>query len=294
MNRPVLLPVACAALFFAFPLHAVDWPTTQNELFSSFGQNSVGRPSVGMRFSGADSVRAADAGEIIFAASAGAEGGRGTAFPYPLGDWLALDHGNGIVSVYGNLEPFRETEASKTIVEKGAVVGRSGSTGWAENQGVFFSIYDRIEKRWVNPTMIASPRTDTRPPSIKSVTLVGRDGLSIALIPNRLVRQGVYRVIVEASDSENASKQNDLTPQRLVCLVNGTEQGSLHLETIKTINGELTVSRMKSTPAALSYLNSGAFDLGDIRVSRGRTTIEVIARDAAGNDKTLAFSIAVE
>ncbi|MFA6505523.1 MAG: M23 family metallopeptidase [Treponemataceae bacterium] len=294
MYRTRLISAIVAALISAPILCGIDWPTTKNELHYSFGQNDHGRPSVGMLFSGNDSVRATDAGEIVFAASGGYFATQTDRFPYTLGSWIAVDHGNGIVSAYGNLEPFDATIESKTIVEKGSVLGTSGISGWAENQGFFFSIFDRIERRWVNPTMLSPGRADSRPPTVKSVTLIGRDGQNIPLAANRLIRQGSYRVIVEAFDTENAPRQYALTPQRLVCLVNGSEQGALHLETLKTINGELSVSRIKSSPANLVYLNSGAFDLGDIRLSRGRTTIELIARDSGGNERVASFSIAVE
>lgn len=287
------LTLLTAALAAPIRIAAVDWPSSTAELRTSFGQNERGRPSVGMVFEGEDAVRSMDAGEILFVASRGSSGGALDDFPYTLGDWIAVDHGNGIVGAYGRLAPS-ESASTKTVVEKGSVLGYSGSTGWTGSTGFYFSVYDRVERRWVNPAMIAPQRPDNRPPSIKSIDLVGKDGQTVRLAANRIVRQGAYRVLVESSDTESSTKQHPLAPQRIMCLVNGSEQGALHLETVKTENGELTVSRTKPAPAGLVYQNSGAVDLGEIRLSRGRTIMELIARDASGNERISTITFMVE
>jgi murein DD-endopeptidase MepM/ murein hydrolase activator NlpD len=294
MKRALVVPVLWA-LFLTAPMRigAVDWPSAGGELRSSFGQNDRGRPSVGMAFEGEDPVRSMDAGEILFVSSGSASfGGAADGFPNPLGDWMAVDHGNGIIGVYARLATS-ESAVVKTVVEKGSVLSSPGTTGWVASTGYYFSVYDRLERRWVNPAMIAPQRVDTRPPTIRSIDLVAKDGQAIRLAANRVVRQGVYRVLVEAVDTENSVKQYPLSPQRIMCLVNGAEQGSLHLETIKTENGTLMVSRTKPAPAGLVYQPTGSVDLGEIRLNRGRTTLELIARDAPGNERisTIAFMV---
>ncbi len=283
-----LLAGVCFAA--GFSASAVEWPTAQAELESNFGRNDRGRASVGMVFKGDDAVRACDAGEVVFAVS----GDQGNGFPSPLGDWTAIDHGNGMVSVYGRMQESQRTAFPATLVEKGAVLGRSGASGWSDSVGFYFSIYDRKERRWVNPTMIAPERNDERAPAIRSVSLEGRDGKTMPFPQTRTVRQGSYRVIVDAADSETVKRGGDLAPQRIMCLVNGNEQGSLHLETIRAEDGQLIVYRMEPAPAAQAYRRDGAFDLGEVRLARGRTTIEVIARDAVGNERTLTFGVTVE
>jgi hypothetical protein len=293
--KKIRLPLALSFLLFAFnhPAAPVDWPSASSELRSSFGQNERGRPSVGMTFAGDDAVRAMDAGEIVFVANQGPFRGSPREMPHPLGEWIAVDHGGGIVATYGRLAP-NDSAFLKTVVEKGSVLGHAGSSGWAEGPGFFFSVYDRTERRWANPTMIAPPRIDTRAPTVKSVALQQRDGQILPLSPARAIRQGVYRVLVEASDAELSDKSRPLTPQRLICLVNGSEQGSLHLETIKAEDGGLIVARTTPSQAALVYQSSGAFDLGEIRLSRGRTTLEILAKDASGNERVSTITFMVD
>jgi hypothetical protein len=269
---------------------ALDWPSQDARMLSNFGQNDQGRPMTGTVFSTDGTVRAADSGEVLFEhrQSDDADG-----FPAPFGAWIAVDHGDGLVSVYGRLENF-EDEVTKTLVEKNSVLGRAGNSGWSSGTGFYFSLLDRKERRWVDPAMIAASRGDTQPPVIRSAWLVASDGNRIPLARTRSIRQGVYRLVVEATDSEKGSSAAALTPQRIICLVNGSEQGSLHLETIKTVEGELRVNQRSSVAATTVYKPVPGFDLGEARFLRGKAGVELIVRDAAGNEKTSSYSILVE
>lgn len=286
--RSLLVSIAAASAVLSF---AVDWPTVNSPILLAFGQNDAGRASVGMTFSIQGTVRAADAGEILFKSAQGAEGAGG--FPHPLGDWVAVDHGGGIAGIYARMTGI-DAEAPSAIVEKNAVLGSAGATGWSPEEGYFYSLYDRSERRWVNPTMISVARPDAKAPQIRSVVLVSREGQSYPLASTRFLRQGSYRVIVEAYDTEDQSPGKLLAPQRLSFMVNGAEQGALHLETIKTENGVLTVWAQSPVPADQIYLKSGAYELGEAKLTRGRASLEAIARDAAGNERSAAFALQVE
>ena len=292
MKKTIMIPVGAYAMALALGVSAVDWPAAGAPLQSSFGQNKKGRPSVGLDFSGDEAVRSVDAGEVLFVGTGGERAtDRGT-FPFTLGDWIAIDHGNNIVTSYGHLQTL-ENQAAKTLVEKGSVLGRSGASGWAEEAGFYFSVLDRAERRWVNPAMLAPARTDTKTPVIRSVILVAKDGASHALPASRILKQGDYRIVVDAVDSENSSAAL-LAPQQIVCLINGQQQGSLHLETITAKEGELMVSRIGPTPATQAYTASGSFDLGEARLTRGRATIELIVRDSIGNERIAAYTLQIE
>ena len=286
--RSLLIPIAAACAALAF---AVDWPTSNSPVLLGFGQNDAGRASVGMTFSAQGTVRAADAGEILFKSSQGAEGVGG--FPQTFGDWLAVDHGGGIVGVYARMTGI-DAEARSAIVEKNAVLGSAGTTGWSPEEGYFFSLHDKSERRWVNPTMISISRPDAKAPQIRSVVLVSREGQSYPLASTRFLRQGAYRVIIEAYDIEDQSPGKLLAPQRLSFMVNGAEQGALHLETIKAENGALTVWAQSPVSADKVYLKSGAYEIGEAKLTRGRASLEAIARDAAGNERAAAFALQVE
>lgn len=280
-----------ATLFFLFAvaaIFAVDWPAPEMSPRAVFGQNVNGRPSVGMVLHGESPVRAMDAGEVIFVGSANDSSG----LPFTLGNWIAIDHGNGMVGVYGRLENL-STGFAKTLVEKGSVLGRGGKTGWIKDPGLYFSMIDRKERRWINPAVIAPMRRDTKPPLIRSVSLIGTDGASYAPATVKRVRQGTYRLVVDAVDAEDGTTAN-LAPNRFICLINGRQEASLHLETVAAIDGSLIVARERPENAATVFTATGAYDLGEVRIPRGRVGIEVIVRDAAGNERNAVFSVQAE
>lgn len=270
---------------------AADWPTANSPILLSFGQNDSGRAIVGMVFAAQGTVRSADAGEVVFKSKQGSEGVGG--LPQPLGDWVAVDHGGGIVGIYAHLNGI-DAAGGSAIVEKNAVLGSAGATGWSSEEGYFFALHDNPERRWVNPTMITVARPDAKAPQIKNVVLVSREGQSYPLATTRSLRQGSYRVVVEAYDAEDQSPGRLIAPQRLSFMVNGTEQGALHLETIKAENGSLTVWAQTPVTADKVYLKSGAYEIGEAKLTRGRASLEAIARDAAGNERSANFTLQVE
>jgi len=272
------------------PLSAVDWPSEDTLLSTNFGQPDNDRPLVGTEFSGESSVRAVDAGEVLFVQS-------GEAFswdlPQPLGSWVALDHGKGIISVYSHLKSAGNDEG-RSLVEKASILGSAGESGWIRNTGFGFVLVDRTEKRWVNPAMIAPPRKDTRAPSIRSVILINKDTNPFLLSSTKSLRQGLYNVLIDATDSEDGMQTSTLAPLHFICLVNGTESCTLNLETISALNGKLIVSRKNPTPASEVYGNPDGFNLGEIRLNRGKATIDLIVRDASGNERSVSYTINVE
>jgi hypothetical protein len=245
---------------------------------------------VGTVFAGQSSVRAADAGEVLFVQS---DEAFSWSMPQPLGSWVAIDHGNGIISVYSHLQSAGKDEG-RSLVEKASILGSAGESGWSKSTGFGFALVDRTEKRWVNPAMIAPPRADTKPPSIRSVSLITKDSNTIVLSGTKSLRQGLYNVLVDVTDSEDGSQTHFLAPLHIVCLVNGTESCSLNLETISALNGKLIVSRKNPTPASEVYGNPDGFNLGEIRLNRGKATIDLIVRDASGNERSVSYTINIE
>jgi len=290
-KRPPRISLAGLLLLaLVFPLQAVEWPSENIPLRTSFGQSDRDRPLVGTVFTGEASVRAADAGEVLFVQTDKAFSWN---MPQPLGSWVAVDHGNGIVSMYSHLQSAGKDEG-RSLVEKASILGSSGESGWSKAKGFGFALVDRIEKRWVNPAMIAPPRKDTKPPAIRSVSLISKDSNLIPLSGTKSVRQGLYNVIVDVTDSEDGSQTSSLAPLHIVCLVNGTESCSLNLETISALNGKFIVSRKNPTPASEVYGNPEGFNLGEIRLNRGKATIDLIVRDASGNERSVSYTLNLE
>ncbi|MDR0495418.1 MAG: hypothetical protein LBG95_07310 [Treponema sp.] len=284
-----------AALFFMAyllcnTLAAMDWPVRDAAVIHNFGYNDRGRPILGTAFEGEGDILAADDGELIFSRTGKDFASR---LPSPLGAWTAIDHGDGLISVYGRHEDSGGSP-QMTWAARGTPVASTGSSGWSRRKGAYFVLYDRKERRWVNPSMVIAPFPDTVQPQILSVQLLRADGRLFEGAQLRNVSQGRYAIIVNAVDTLLEPRGLPLAPHRIVCSVNGEEAGALSFETICSRNGLLMVSRNGLIPAQQAYARFPAYETGEVHLSRGQAILEIIVQDIMGNTRNASIRMIVE
>jgi hypothetical protein len=280
----------------------MDWPSTDGVVTANFGMNDQGRPVLGTVFQAEGQVLSADKGELIFQRYQEDQASR---LPSPLGAWIALDHGDGILGIYarlagarlegGRVAGGRLEDSSNSIpaqTSRGTPIAHAGVSGWSKQQGFYFILFDRRERRWVNPSLIIAPFPDDIPPQVLLVQLEGEDGV----VPPTQARinQGRYSIIVGAVDTLSANPGIQLAPHRLVASVNGAEVGSLNFETYSARDGALLVRRNGLVPVSKVYAPFPAFEVGESWFTRGQTTLEVIARDLNGNERSFIRRLEVE
>jgi hypothetical protein len=285
-----LLRMVLLILLPCIKLAAMDWPLSDAVLINNFGHNDRGRPVSGMVFEGEGEITAADSGEIIFSSSGKEFASR---LPSPLGSWSAIDHGDGLVSIYGRYAKDSENHYASEV-EQGSPIAMAGSSGWSNRKGLYFSLYDRRERRWVNASMVIPPFPDTVPPQVVGVQLRNADGRILEVARLRNVSQGRYTIIVNAFDIISEVRRLPLAPHRITCSVNGTEAGSLSFETICARDGVLMVTRNGLIPALKAYAHYPAFEAGEVHLSRGQAILEIIAHDIAGNFRSTSIRMTVE
>ncbi|MDR0456160.1 MAG: hypothetical protein LBH20_05705 [Treponema sp.] len=276
------------------PLTALEWPLPDALMVRNFGFNDRGRPSLGTVFEGEGDILAAGDGEMIFSCTGKELASR---LPSPLGAWSAVDHNDGLISVYGRYEagPFNESRnrwLSKT--DRGVPLAAAGNSGWSRRNGFYFVLYDRKERRWVNALMVITPFPDTVPPQIVGIQLRRADGRLLEGGQLRSLSQGRYAIMVNSFDTLLEPKGLPLAPHRIVCSVNGEEAGALSFETICARNGMLMVSRNGLIPAERVYAPYPAFEVGEVHLSRGQAILEVIVQDIAGNSRNASMRMIVE
>lgn len=82
-----------------------------------------------------------NSGTNIFAVKDGKVIGSGDNGRYAYGKWLAIDHGDGLVTLYGH---FSSKSASKgASVKAGQQIGVMGTTGYSTGVHLHFSVFDR-------------------------------------------------------------------------------------------------------------------------------------------------------
>jgi hypothetical protein len=165
----------------------------------------------------------------------------------------------------------------------------SGVSGWSQRRGFYFLIFDRRERRWINPAMIITPVRETRPPQILSVELRNAQGV---VVQSRNLVQGRYTVIVNAAGGTplgvppGTLSAANFAPQRIVCSVNGAEAGSLNFESVSARDGVLMVSRNGLVPARQVYSAFPAFEAAEVFLTRGQVNLEIIVQDI-GNSRSI-------
>jgi len=282
--------VIVAALLCCNVLAAMEWPLPESATARNFGFNDRGRPALGIVLTGEGTIHAADRGELIFSRS-GADGA--SRLPSPLGAWSAVDHGDGLVSIYGRyLDEGRKQ--LPLIVDQETAIATAGASGWSSRDGVYFMLFDRRERRWVNASMVISPFPDTVQPQILGVQLRSANGRVIDSAQLRNISQGRYAIAVNAADTLLDPRGVQLAPHRIDCYVNGEEAGSLSFETISARDGVLMVNRNGLVPARQVYGPSPAFEVGELHFNRGQAILEIIVQDVAGNSRSSITRMLVE
>lgn len=268
----------------------MDWPSQAAQITMNFGWNDEGLPHLGVSFDADGAITAADKGELLYR---GTEDDTASRLPSPLGSWIALDHGDGIISMYSRFDGGLQTPVPDEV-DKGGALGESGISGWSSQKGFYFQLFDRKERRWINPSMIITALNDTRPPAILSVKLADTQGKLIDPSQAKNVSQGRYSILVEAVDTIRSANENPLAPFKIICILNGTEAGTINFDTYSSRDGSLMVYRNGLIPVRQVYAAVPAYEAADVWFSRGQTTLEIIAQDIAGNTRSVVFRLQVE
>jgi hypothetical protein len=278
----VALLFICGTFVFA-----IDWPSDQAVMVSNFGKSDMGRPMLGDTFQSEGPLSAIGNGEIVFSRGVSAPASR---FTSPLGNMLVVDHGDGLLSIYSRAEHLHKKPENP--IEADTIIAMSGTSGWSKTEGFYLSIFDRKERRWVNPSLIISAISDTRQPSIRSVKLKNSVNQIVDLASVRTIRQGAYTIIVHADVPRIKISEPALMPLRIICSINGIEACYLAFETFSARDGVLMMFRNGLVPTSQIYTHEPAVETGEVFLNRGLVTLEIIVQssmilnspDPAGDD----------
>jgi hypothetical protein len=294
--EPLLkLKTKCTVFLFLFcrisALSAMDWPSLDGNLTHNFGWNDRGQALLGTTFEAEGPVLAAERGEIFFTDT---DRKKASGLPSPLGVWTAVDHGDGLVSIYSRLDGAKPIRAADSI-ERGSYLGEAGMTGWSNRKGFYFSLFDRKERRWVNPAMIVNRLPDNTPPVIRSVVLRNQEGRVMELdsAQVRTVSQGRYTVLADVVDTIMPGR-SPLAPYLITCLVNGSEIGLLNFETYSARDGVLMVYRNGLVPVKQVYAPYPRFEIGAVSLTRGQVNLQISAQDINENRQEEQFRLIIE
>jgi murein DD-endopeptidase MepM/ murein hydrolase activator NlpD len=137
------------------------WPVNGGYLTQGFGEVPYG--SFTRRYysfhNGIDIGAKTGIGTPILAAGDGRVEAIGNNGKYAYGKWLAIDHGNNLISLYVHLSSINVSKGEK--VKAGQVIGYMGSTGLATGPHLHFTIYAantfKTESRWFGLLPLGAP-----------------------------------------------------------------------------------------------------------------------------------------
>lgn len=294
-TRALAFLLGCAALAVLAPgASALDWPLADPRPAATFGTPAKGRFVGGILLASESGlVRAAGEGELVYY-SDGASTTAVSGLPSTLGSFALVEHERGMTGLYAALAP---ASVSSYLVKAraGSILGMAGASGYAEGPGLLFAVYDRGAARWVNPLLLLPALKDKTQPLIRSAALV-RGGKSYALGETKSVPQGEYAVAIDVVDPLDAPwSAGSPAPYYLRLVVDGAKAAELDYDVIEGRSGRLVLFPGAAPKSRSDYLlPDGRALIAERSFRRGRSVIEVLVRDYAGNERSASWSIAVE
>lgn len=133
------------------------WPVNPHILTQGYGKTSFAKTSGIYKNNFHNGVDFGIKYSNVFAAKSGKVVGSGDNGKYAYGKWLAIDHGDGLVTLYGHLSAKAVVKGNK--VTEGQKIGISGNTGNSTGPHLHFSVFasetfKTVESSYVNGLMI--------------------------------------------------------------------------------------------------------------------------------------------
>jgi hypothetical protein len=292
-RKLLLASAACIVFIFAAAgIFSFNWPQNNAALSAiSFGFAELKGKimSQSLIFDAAEIIKPAERGVIV--AVLKTPDSDSSLFHSTLGNAVIINHGDELVSVYGNLET---TTLDGGVVESDSVIGVSGSSGWHKGQaGLEFQIIDIKNHKALNPRTLMPRFESELPLSIPAVIALNKQNESFLLGSVRQIPAGQYKLYL----------QNGASPYRTTVFVNGAVNETITYDalTAHKETGKLTIQGKNPYTAHDMYLSSiNGFPrtqkhmyLSTIVLAHGRNTIRVLVSDINNVERQAVFSVDV-
>lgn len=137
------------------------WPIKDGYQTQAFGDVPYG--SITRKYysyhNGVDIGAKTGTGAPILAAGDGRVKAVGNNGKYAYGKWIAIDHGNGLVTLYAHLSSIQASQGQ--AIKQGQVIGLMGATGLATGPHLHFTVYAassfKTENKWYGLLPLGAP-----------------------------------------------------------------------------------------------------------------------------------------
>lgn len=137
----------------AFKHGLLDWPIKKGDftISQNYGKTSFAKTAYKSGFHNGIDL-AAPTGTPVLAPLGGKVLGVGNNGKYAYGKWISIDHGNGLVTLYGHLSSQDVKKGEK--VDKGEKIGKVGSTGYSTGPHLHFTVFSKNSYELVESSVV--------------------------------------------------------------------------------------------------------------------------------------------
>ncbi len=134
----------------AFKHGLFDYPVKKVVITQKYGKTSFSKNYASGKHNGVDF--GVSAGTPIYAPLGGKVVGVGNNGRYAYGKWVAIDHGNGIITLYGHMSSQSVSKGSS--LKTGDKIGLSGNTGYSTGPHLHFTVFSSKTFELVKSTKV--------------------------------------------------------------------------------------------------------------------------------------------
>lgn len=288
MKRQALLSAAIILFSgFSMQVQAFEWPqaeTTADSLHSEFGQLRGGVLSSSIIYKDIAQIHSSEEGTVT-AVITNHDDDFGW-FESSLGTSVIISHGDGLSTVYSNLnDEYLNTSLTENLDIKAKVeIGKSGYTAWQEeNNGLEFKVYDRKNLSAVNPKLLMPRITREVPLETGTLTLVDKNGTAHSIAQERRLPAGTYMIY--------KSRQTNAVPFKTIVSINGESVETIVYDTLKVNEGFLGVNGNNHYAINEVYPDNDRLLLAKTQLSKGQNTLTVTLLNIQENAVSVTYKL---
>ena len=268
-----------AFFLISFTINALEWPVEKIILTATFGESRQDHFHTGIDLAGGEqTILPISPGEMIFSYEKGSDY---SSCPVGLGNFVVLQHQEGIRSIYCHL---KDNTLNRSLAEFSLKdpLGTIGDSGHSQGKHLHLSLIDSEMKTIINPFLVLPPLTDRQAPVIRRL-FFKKKGELVELRDGDELKTGELHILAEIYDlREDVSFIWKLAPYKILLYVNGQEVNQVSFNFLQAKEGRLVLSDTGESFKEL-YVSDWIYSLGSLDLIPGETHLQVFTRDFAGN-----------
>jgi hypothetical protein len=272
MRYGLVLLMLCVS---ALPAVAWQWPVPVPVVERTFGSPVDGAILRGVELGGgAQPVFPVERGVIVYV-----HADNGT-FSHPFGSFVVVEHEQAFRSIYAHLSAESLPPVGREVTPE-IQIAVVGDSGFVRQRTLRLYLYDSRIGSYVNPMLLLPDLPDASPPRVEALFAGGEFGVynlnEVSELP-----PGVYNLSATIVDAVGArGGRGQAAPYSIAVFEDGQQRFEVAADGLSVTDGRVELAPHGNDASV--YGTDGSWNLGSVTVPSGSVTIEIVARDFAGN-----------